>query len=198
MGRECIWEQRTLYNHSFKTLLKFFLYFWWFSSNFSISSFWISCIDIKLICLVWFKLWFVMLPVCIHFEVLVFPVKMMNRWDYFRNCELYLTRFWHFGAFSLPVSLSPVENLHPKSLTANIHEFTYQNPAFDSEHENGSHDISADYSKIFTWICWVLSYEFAKLSRFKIFKVEFSLEPNSDLSSKSKRMRWVFSILWTL
>ena len=109
MGRECSWEPRKLYNHRFQTLLNFFLNFWWFSSKFSISSFWISCIDTKLICLVWFKLWFVMLPVCIHFEVLVFPVKMMNRWDYSRNCELYLTRFWHFGAFSLPVSLSPVE-----------------------------------------------------------------------------------------
>ena len=61
------------------------------------------------IILVWFKVRFVMLAVCIHFEVLVFPVKMMNRWNYSRNFELYLTRFWHFGAFSLPVSLSPVE-----------------------------------------------------------------------------------------
>ena len=107
---ECSWEQRSLFNHWIHFLFKFFWIFLWFwISSSEISNIEISDMDIKPTFRVWFKLWFVMLSVCIHFEVLVFPVKMMNRWDYSRNFELYLTRFWHFGAFSLPVSLSPIE-----------------------------------------------------------------------------------------
>ena len=117
--------------------------------------------------LVWFKFWSVMLPVCIQFEVLVFPVKMMNRWDYSRNFELYLTRFWHFGAFSLPVSLSPVWNLpnHPKSLNG---EYTWINLSKSSiwfETRKTVHTISQQIIQIYSW-------EFAELtSRLKIFQI---------------------------
>jgi len=49
-------------------------------------------------------------------------------------------------------------------------EYTWIYLSKSSIWQNGSHDISADYSKIFTWICWVLSYGFPKLSWFKIFQ----------------------------
>ena len=147
-----------------------------------------------LICLVWFKLWFVMLPVCIHFEVLVFPVKMMNRWDYFRNCELYLTRFWHFGAFSLPVSLSPVETF-TQSHSLRI----YMNLLIKIQHLNRNmkmvHTISQQiiqrYSHEFaeSWVTDSQNYH-----DLRFFKVEFSLEQNSILSSKWKRMKYIFEL----
>ena len=197
MGRECSWEQRTSFNYCFEILCQIFLNF--YGPDSWVSSFGTSYIDITLICLVWFKLWFVMLPVCIHFEVLVFPVKMMNRWDYFRNCELYLTRFWHFGAFSLPVSLSPVETF-TQSHSLRI----YMNLLIEIQHLNRNmkmvHTISQQiiqrYSHEFaeSWVTDSQNYHDLRFSKSNFLwnKIQFSAASESawDIISSCIQNTW--------
>jgi len=82
-------------------------------------------------------------------------------------------------------------NLHPKSLTANIHEFTYRNPAFGKMVHTISQQIIQRYSREFaeSWVTDSQNYH-----DLRFFKVEFSLEQNSILSSKWKRMKYIFEL----
>ena len=148
------------------------------------------------IILVWFKIRFVMLAVCIHFEVLVFPVKMMNRWNYSRNFELYLTRFWHFGAFSLPVSLSPVE-VFIQSHSRRI----YMNLLIKIQHlirnMKTVHTISQQIIQRYS--CEFADFSLACTQNYrflKIFKTEYLTENKIRFSGKEKEpfyalLKWV-------